>query len=128
MKRLFFLLVIFVTVSSACRGGLPALLELSDPSNPILVNSGEEFTIVLDSNPTTGYHWEIVGELDAGLEFILKDYINDAPVAVVGSGGVDVWTFKAVSAGEAHITLGYYPPSNELEDPQQTVTFTVTVK
>ena len=127
MKRLFFLLVVLVIVSSACRGGIPALLELSDPSKPILVNSGEEFTIVLDSNPTTGYHWEIVDELSASLEFISKDYINDKPGAV-GSGGVDVWTFKAISAGETQVTLGYYPPSNELEDPQQTVTFTVTVK
>lgn len=124
MKKLFFLLVVFAFVLSAC-GNTPAPLEVSDPSKPILVNSGDEFTIVLDSNPTTGYHWEIVAELDAGLELVSKEYTNDEPVA---PGGVDVWTFKAVSAGKRQVTLGYYPPSNDPVDPQQTATFTVTAK
>ena len=34
----------------------------------------------------------------------------------------------AVNAGEAQVTLGYYPPSNNPVDPQQTTTFTVIVK
>ncbi len=35
---------------------------------------------------------------------------------------------KSLEAAAAHITLGYYPPSNGPVEPQQTVTFTVTVK
>jgi predicted secreted protein len=61
------------------------------------------------------------------VEFVSKEYRADEPVAP-GSGGVDVFTFKALKAGETPITLGYYPPSNDPVEPQQTATFTVTVK
>ena len=95
----------------------------SDPAQPIDVQAGETFVIVLDTNPSTGYHWEVLGEL-IGAEFVSRDYIADEPV-MPGSGGVDVWTFKALSAGEAQVTFGNYPPSGEAE---QTVTFNISVK
>jgi predicted secreted protein len=41
---------------------------------------------------------------------------------------VEIWVFKAVGPGETQITLGYYPPSNDPVDPQQTETFSVKVK
>lgn len=128
MKRTLVLLVLLsVSVLSACRSGQTDL-QVSDPAQPIEATAGEEFTLVLDANPTTGYHWELVEELDAGVvEFVSRDYNADQPVTT-GSGGTDAWTFKAVAAGETQITLGYYPPSNDPVDPQQTVTFTVTVK
>jgi predicted secreted protein len=44
-----------------------------------------------------------------------------------GSGGVDVWTFRAVNPGDTKIVLGYYPPSNETE-PDETVTFSIRVE
>jgi predicted secreted protein len=46
---------------------------------------------------------------------------------VTGSGGKDVWVFKAIAAGEATITLGNYPPDASA-DAEQTITFKVVVK
>lgn len=97
---------------------------LTDPFQPIEVQAGETFNIVIDSNPSTGYHWEIVGELN-DVEFVSTEYTADEPVAP-GSGGVDMWTFKAVSSGETQITLGSYPPG--ASESEQTVTFSVIVK
>ena len=106
----------------------PVPIETSDPSQSIEATAGSDFTIVLDSNPTTGYHWELIGEPDANVvQFISKDYKPDEPV-LVGSGGVDVLTFQALAAGTVQITLGYYPPSNDPVEPQQSVTFDVIVK
>ena len=106
----------------------PVPIETSDPSQSIEASVGSDFTIVLDSNPTTGYHWEFVSEPDANiLQFVSKDYKPDEPISV-GSGGVDVLTFHALAAGTAQITLGYYPPSNDPVEPQQSVTFDVIVK
>jgi inhibitor of cysteine peptidase len=103
-------------------------LNISDPAKNLEATAGNEFKIIIDSNPTTGYHWEIVGELNKDmLEFISKEYRADEPI-LTGSGGVDVLTFKAIRAGETLITLGYYPPSNDPVEPDQTVIFTVTVK
>lgn len=102
-------------------------LDITDPDKPVEVSAGNEFSIVVQSNPTTGYHWELMSELDGNIvEFISKDYNPDEPV-LIGSGGLDIWTFKAAGSGEATITLGSYPPSNDAE-PEQTLTFTVIVK
>ncbi len=98
---------------------------LTDPAQPIEVQAGETFHIVVDSNPSTGYHWELVGEL-SGVELVSRDYTADEPVAP-GSGGVDVWTFNAVSAGEVQITLGSFPPDANVTEPEQTVTFDIVV-
>jgi inhibitor of cysteine peptidase len=102
-------------------------LTPTDPDQTLEVTAGEEFQIVLDSTVSTGYHWELTGELDAeALEFVSSDYVADQPI-MPGSGGSDVWTFKALSPGETGITLGYFPPS-EGEPAQQEVTFTVVIK
>ncbi len=132
MKKAFPLLLLAALALGACGGKTtPAptpSLVISDPGKQIEVNAGNEFKIVIDSNPTTGYHWEQIGNLDAAVvQFVSKDYRTEG-TPMPGSGGKDVWTFKAVAPGQAAITLGYYPPSNTPVDPAQTVTFTVVVK
>lgn len=102
-------------------------LEVSDPARQLTADAGKEFKIILDSNPTTGYHWEVMGDLDESVvQFVSKNYKADG-LQVVGSGGKDMWVFKAVAAGEAAITLGNYPPGDSTE-AEQTITFTVAVK
>jgi predicted secreted protein len=110
------------TPNPAAGGTRPAL---TDPAQPIEVQAGETFHIVIDSNPSTGYHWEIVGEL-SGVEFVSRDYTTDEPVAP--GSGVDVWTFNAVSAGQTQITFGSYPPGVDSGETEQTVTFDITVE
>jgi predicted secreted protein len=128
MKRILYVLFVLVFLLSACSGG-KADLKPTDPETAIQAQAGREFTIVLESNPTTGYHWDIVGELDgAVVEFVSQEYQSTSAPGLVGGGGLDVWTFKAVGAGEATITLGHFPPSNDPVDPAETQTFTVNVK
>jgi inhibitor of cysteine peptidase len=130
MKKLIVFLFILV-LFTAC-GGRPTPqaedLVISDPAKNLEATVGSEFKIVINSNPSTGYHWELGDDLDEAIvEFVSKDYQADKP-ELPGSGGQDVWVFKALKAGEVQITLLYYPPSNGPIDPQQEVTFTVTVK
>lgn len=129
MKRiLIFILLTILLMSCTTPTSTPSAqtrLALTDPFQPMEVLTGETFNIVIDSNPSTGYHWEIVSELN-GVEFISTEYTADEPVAP-GSGGVDVWTFKAISAGEVKITFGYFPPDVNVTEPQQTVTFHIVV-
>jgi inhibitor of cysteine peptidase len=135
MKKIYLLLsaailsVACLTLTPTAEPTLETGIEpvaTSDPAQPIEVQAEETFVIVLDTNPSTGYHWEVLGEL-IGAEFVSRDYIADQPVSP-GSGGADVWTFKAVSAGQAQITFGNYPPSSEGGEAQQTVTFNIIVK
>jgi predicted secreted protein len=44
-----------------------------------------------------------------------------------GSGGVEVWTMKAVSAGETSLVLGNYPPGDSTTSEQE-LKFTITVQ
>ena len=134
MKKFFILFFITAFISACSLAGATEAptavpqLNISDPAKNLEATAGNEFKIIIDSNPTTGYHWEIIGELDeAVLEFISQEYRADEPM-LTGSGGVDVFTFKALKAGETLITLGYYPPSNDPVEPDQIVTFNVTVK
>lgn len=129
MNKILFLLVISAFSLSACGGGSgDEIFQISDPAKQLEASAGNEFKIVIESNPSTGYHWELVDELDGNIvEFVSREY-RGGQEAMPGSGGVDVWTFKAVAAGKTHITLGYYPPSNDLVEAQQTVLFTVIVK
>lgn len=102
-------------------------LVISDPGKSIEVAAGNEFKIIINSNPSTGYHWELIGNLDETIvQFVSKDYRADEPV-LAGSGGSDVWTFKALATGETKIVLGNYPPG-EGEPAAQEVMFTIIVK
>jgi predicted secreted protein len=123
MKKIIALLLVSILITACSRTAKP-----NDPQVKIETRIGQEFKVVLESNPSTGYHWEIVGELDESIvEFVARDYRPDKPIAA-GSGGSDVFIFTAVDAGETTITVGYYPPSNDSVDPEQTKTFIVVVK
>ncbi len=127
MKKIYILLSV-VILSLACATINPAG-SITDPTQPINVQAGDTFKIIIKSNPTTGTHLEIVGELDANaIQFVSRDYRSDQPIPIaVGVGGVDIWTFKAVSAGQVQLTLGSYPPSAESE-PLRTVSFDIIIK
>jgi inhibitor of cysteine peptidase len=129
MKKILFLFVLFAVLVSACKGEADdEIFKISDPAKQLESEAGNEFKLIIESNPSTGYHWELAEELDESVvKFVSREYRAEEPV-MPGSGGVDVWVFEAVAAGETQITLGYYPPSNDPVEAQQTVTFIVTVK
>lgn len=140
MKRISLVLVITVlmtgcaTFSFTPTPTLPPtaetpnpLPEPTDPTQLLTVAPAETFDIVVPSNPSTGYRWNIIPELDENIvQFVGQTYIAEQPTAI-GSGGVDVLTFRAVNAGDTTIVLGYYPPSNDT-DPEETVTFSIHVE
>ncbi len=124
MKR-FWIVLAAAGLLAACS----AFVKPTDPQVKIETSTGKQVTLVIESNPTTGYHWEIVGELDKNVvDLVGKDYKSTSAPNLVGGGGVDIWVFKAIGAGETQITLGYYPPSNTATEPSKTETFTVIVK
>jgi predicted secreted protein len=103
------------------------LPEPSDPTQLITVNAGETFEIVVPSNSSTGYRWNLTEALDENvIQLVDQNYIAEQPI-IPGSGGVEVWTFRAIGAADTTIVLGYYPPSNASE-PEEVVTFSIHVE
>lgn len=140
MKRIYFLGITIILLASCATSSptptptLPptaetpnTLIEPTDPTELVTVKTGETFELVLPSNPSTGYHWDIIPELDENIvQFVEQNFIAEQPV-IPGSGGVDVWTFRAVSTGDTTVVLGYYPPGNP-DDPQEVVAFSIRVE
>jgi len=133
MKRITYTLSLLLLLSACAHktgsADEPAKLQISNPGQQLETSVGNEFKIIIDSNPSSGYHWELASELDANIvEFVERSYRASGNSAGPGSGGVDVWVFKGIDTGDTTIALGYYPPSNNPTEPQQTITFNVTVK
>ncbi|MBS1174392.1 MAG: putative chagasin family peptidase inhibitor [Burkholderiaceae bacterium] len=70
---------------------------------------GDTFSIQLRSNPTTGYRWQLVEPFDKTLlDKVSNHYQADAnPNHMVGVGGTETWTFKALKSGHTEIQLHY---------------------
>ena len=104
-----------------------ALPDPTDPSQVLVVKSGQNFDIVLPANASTGYHWQITGTPDASLlQSTGQSYLSEQPV-MPGSGGVEVWTFTALAPGETKIEYGYFPPGDTTQ-PDETVIFSIRIE
>jgi predicted secreted protein len=75
-------------------------------ADSISVNIWQEFTISLDSNPSTGYQWNLVSTLPSWLEIVRHEYTPTNP-GQIGGGGTEEWTFKATNTGRKTLTFHY---------------------
>lgn len=95
----------------ANAGAGPLKIGEADQGKTFTVKVGQTIEIALAGNPTTGYAWAAaLDEKDAALLEQVGEpaYVQDATEGeVVGAGGTYTFTFKAVSEGEATITLVY---------------------
>jgi predicted secreted protein len=101
--------------------------DYSDPSESIIAFQGNDFTIALDSNPTTGYLWNLLDNFNKDVVDMVGLEFKTPENGEVGSGGKEVWTFKAVGSGETRIELEYLMPMEKNKPPDKTVSFKVTI-
>lgn len=95
--------------------------------------AGEEFTISLDANRSTGFGWQLAKPLD---ETIVKSVVNDYQNApknpdkepLVGAPGKEVWTFKALKSGKTTIEFKYVRPWEKDKAPAETKSVPVVIK
>ena len=89
---------------------------------------GETFTLELDANATTGYSWSQKIKDTNVVTYVTNLYVAKVTdPQIVGSGGTDTFTFKAVGKGTTTITLAYARVWESVT-PAQTRTITITVK
>lgn len=86
-------------------------------------------TVTLESNATTGFQWELAGTTDPSvLEKLSNEYEAPEAVSPPGTGGKEVWIFKAIKKGKSTISMEYSRPWEGGEKAAQTFTLTVVVK
>ena len=94
------------------------------------VTLGQDFTISLQSNPSTGYQWQLAEPLDPKVLKKVKSVYQPSQggTSAVGAGGAEIWTFKAVGKGKDDVTMRYVRPGDKGAKPSEERVFSVTVK
>lgn len=132
MKRGLVIILALVWLTTAVLTGCgvtKAVPTYADQTQTINAKLNQEFIIALEANPTTGYDWQPV--FDTGfISQVKKDYQQDDNNGqpMVGSGGTDYFTFKALKAGETKITLTYFRPWDTPKPDDQQQVFNIIVK
>lgn len=76
----------------------------------IVASVNVPFSITLESNPTTGYSWELASRLDANVLELLHHSYQRGGSAGMGAGGSELWTFEPLCTGFTTIVLRYRRP------------------
>lgn len=113
---------------------LPLITMAQQKEGPLVdLKRGQTYPIILDSNPTTGYSWNIkkissdASEKNPAIKIIKKGY-EKTKTNLVGAGGRQYWIVKAIRKGNAHIILHYERPWEKDTEPAQVKEFIITVK
>jgi inhibitor of cysteine peptidase len=92
----------------------------------ISVGVGQHFAVQLPANPTTGFSWQLTADPGGQVQVLGHTYVAATPQQI-GSGGNELFTFQAVSAGTTTLAFGYSRPWETGVAPAQTATFPVKV-
>ena len=128
MKKQSFLLaslLLVLVVITGCAKNVEVNQEMNGGS--VELEQGQTLVLKLASNPTTGYDWEIVDLNGAILEQV-GEVDHKADSGLIGSGGVNTYTFKAVGSGNMQLTLVYHRSWEKDIPPIETFELDVIVK
>lgn len=123
-----FVLLGVALVVAACGSGTPDPLVLSeaDSGREIRVKPGQRIEIRLESNPSTGYRWEIAtGTGTRSVEFRTRSY-EEPDDDLVGAAGQEVFVFQAIGDAEV-VRLEYIRPFDDPVIPERVVEYIIRV-
>ncbi len=91
---------------------------------------GEELTVTLGSNPTTGFRWSEDAEIsdESIIKQVSHKFVGPGIDKPPGTSGEEVWTFKALKKGTTTISVEYSRPWIEEDVGHWTVTITANIK
>ena len=89
--------------------------------------AGENFKIMLESNPATGYAWQISGDLDTDMLELVGSSFMPIETDLVGVPGKEEWVFRAKGEGRTEISLKYVRPWEKDNAPAETKSFEVII-
>ena len=101
--------------SPQAESGEQILVDASYTGQEVVMAVGDRLVVTLESNPTTGFKWELAEGTDQTVLELVESRYQPGPGAsqtppVPGAGGEEVWTFQALKQGETAISLEYSQP------------------
>ena len=124
------LVVIALLVMTACsRPMSQASVDESDSGKQVEIwANGGLLTVTLESNQTTGYSWELKEISDPSVLQKTDSKYETPTSGLVGAGGKEVWTYKALKAGTTTLSMEYSQPWEGGQKDAKSFTLTVVVK
>ncbi|MBF8721341.1 MULTISPECIES: protease inhibitor I42 family protein [Pseudomonas] len=96
---------------------------------PQQLQVGQNLTLTLPSNPSTGYRWLVQNPAPEVLQSMGPEVYNTPEEAgIVGSAGTSTWRFLAKASGEGHLILVYQQPWAPEVRPVQTFDCAIQVR
>jgi inhibitor of cysteine peptidase len=105
----------------------PTRLSEQDGSKTVELHPGDELEVLLKSNPTAGYRWEVASVDVAILKLVGEPEFTPFSGALGAGGKVSV-RFKALSTGQTALQLIYRRSFEKHTPPTRTFKTTVIVK
>jgi inhibitor of cysteine peptidase len=127
-KKVIFNTVMITFLLVAGLGMLACAPKPASTPNSLEAKVGQEFTITLESNATTGYQWQLAKPLDESMVKLVGSEYKAPQDGRVGQGGEEIWTFKAMGTGKTEVAMKYVRSWEKDVQPAEERTFTVTVK
>lgn len=108
-------LLILAIAAAACGGDTGAAVHATaeDAGRTISLEPSQELVVTLDSNVTTGFRWVLTAEPDPEVLGVVRSRYVEPESMLLGAGGQEVWTFRAVGDGTTSFALGYERASGE---------------
>lgn len=96
----------------------------------VTLKADQTLTVRLESNPTTGYGWEIAEVDDAVLKSQGEPQFEqqNSSKQLAGAGGWQVFHFTALKTGETNLKLVYRRPWEKNIEPIKTFTVQVVIQ
>ncbi len=99
----------------------------ADDGGQIELELGKLLVVTLESNPSTGYRWELIENNESILKQFGQAEFKPSETSnprMVGAGGWEIFRFKAVNAGQTTLELVYH---RSWEDVEPLKTFSIQV-
>lgn len=94
----------------------------------IETSAGRTFTVKLKANPTTGYSWQIEKPVNRNFLRLMSSTYQREEKNLTGSGGTELWKFKAVSKGRTKISMIYVRPWEKGVPPARRYSAEILIK
>lgn len=121
-------MLIAFTLLVACSDGDDVVVTSSDSSSEVELGSGEKFEVRLESNPSTGYGWEVSAMTSPGVvDLVSQGFESSADENIVGASGTEVFVFRATDAGAGILRLEYVRPFDDPVVPERVVEYIVRI-
>ncbi len=102
-------------------------VTFTDPGARFEVDPGDDFTVVLESNATTGYAWQLETALPENVVRLVRNVYVEPDTDLVGAAGRQELSFEGVGDGSTFIQLWYVRSFDDPPEPADRAQFEVIV-